>query len=65
MQGMIGKLEDMLFSLGLEDDQEKKLMDLASTASLQLEDVNQATDTLDTELGVILESLYTFLASEN
>ncbi len=64
MQDMIGELESMLFSLGLEEDQEKKLMTLASSASLKLEEVNESTHSLDADLGVILESLYNFLGSE-
>lgn len=65
MQGMLSELENMLFSLGLEEDQEKKLMQLANVASLQLDDLNESTNDLDSELGVILESLYNFLASED
>lgn len=64
MQDMLNKLENMLFGLGLDDDQEKKLMKLANNTSEQLVEITEATHALDCELGVILESLYQFLASE-
>lgn len=65
MQGMVGELESMLFSLGLEEDQEKKLMELAGQTSSKLEKLSTSTQDLDTELGVILESLYSFFEAES
>jgi len=64
LQHMVSNLEEMLFSLGLEEDQEKKLMGLADQTSNELEDLNQSTKDLDKELGVILESLYQFMEKE-
>ena len=63
MQGMIGDLEGMLFGLGLEDDQEKALVQLVDQASLKLQDNKSKTADLSTDLGVILESLYEFMVS--
>lgn len=57
MNGMLSDLENMLFSLGLDDDQEKSLMQLADKATEQLVNLNQTTNDLDSELNVILESL--------
>ena len=53
----------MLFSLGLEEDQEKKLMALADKTSLEIENLNQSSLTLDKELDVILESLLDFFST--
>ena len=58
MQSMLQDLEKMLFGLGLDEDQEKKLMDLADNASLQLQIANDSSAELDAELGTILEALY-------
>lgn len=63
MQGMVEELESMLFGLGLDEDQEKTLMHLADQTSLKLTELNRSTQDLDKELGVILESLYQFLAN--
>jgi len=57
MSGMLSDLENMLFSLGLDDDQEKALMQLADKATEQLVNLNQTTNDLDSELNVILDSL--------
>jgi len=65
IQKMVSNLEDMLFGLGLEEDQEKKLMGLADKTSLDLEVLNQSTQDLDKDLDVILESLYKFLERES
>ena len=64
IQKMVSNLEEMLFSLGLEEDQEKKLMNLADETSIELGKLNKHTKNLDKDLGVILESLYEFLAAE-
>lgn len=61
---MVNNLEEMLFSLGLEDDQEKKMMDLVCATSIELEELNQSTKDLDEDLGMILECLYEFLEKE-
>ncbi len=61
MQGMLSSLENMLFKLGLDDDQEEQLMQLANNTSLKLEDASHDTKELATELGVILEKLYEFM----
>ncbi len=61
MENMLSELESMLFSLGLDDDQEKKLMELADRTSIKLNDSNSDTVKLDSELGVILEALYSLL----
>ena len=58
MQAMVNDLESMLFGLGLDDDQEKKLMTLADSASQRLEVANESVGELDSELGTILEALY-------
>lgn len=65
MQSMISQLESMLFSLGLDEDQENELMRLADQTTTRLEELNRSTQDLDTELGVILESLYSFFESES
>lgn len=54
----------MLFSLGLEEDQEKKLMELGSNASVELAQNNKETSDLDSELGLILTALYEQLEIE-
>ena len=60
---MLEELEGMLFGLGLDDDQEKRLMELADQTSLKLEDAKKSTQDLSSSLGVILESLYNFIKS--
>lgn len=65
IEGMISSLESMLFGLGLDDDQEKKLMQLANHTSLQLQEASRATEDLDKELGVVVESLYEFMQQED
>ncbi len=64
MTGMINTLESMLFGLGLDEDQEKKLMELADQTSIQLQEASRSTKDLDAELGVIVESLYEFMQQE-
>lgn len=64
MTGMINALESMLFGLGLDDDQENKLMDLVNKTSSQLLETNDSTKDLDAELGVIVECLYEFMQQE-
>ena len=63
IQQLVTNLESMLFSLGLEEDQEKKLMALADKTSLEIENLNQSSLTLDKELDVILESLLDFFST--
>ena len=58
MQSMVNDLERMLFGLGLDEDQEIKLMALANSASQQLVVANESVGELDAELGSILEALY-------
>ncbi|WP_076410696.1 PleD family two-component system response regulator [Shewanella sp. UCD-KL12] len=65
MHGMVSELEGMLFGLGLEEDQEKKLMALADQTSLQLQNTQGQTQVVSGELGEILESLYTFFNTLN
>jgi CheY-like chemotaxis protein len=65
MQSMLNQLENMLFGLGLDEDQEKALLSLADSASLKLEESNRSTGALDDELTVIIESLYELLEQEN
>ncbi|TQV87208.1 response regulator [Aliikangiella coralliicola] len=64
MEAMLNELESMLFGLGLEEDQEKKLMVLADRTSDNLTQNNEQTSALDSELGVILEALYDLLEKE-
>ncbi len=61
MENMVIDLEEMLFGLGLEDDQERRLMGLAEQTSLKLEHAKSHTKDLSSELGVILEKLYSFV----
>jgi len=61
MQGMLSDLENMLFGLGLDEDQEHQLIQLADETSSKLESASHGTQELGTELGVILEKLYEFL----
>lgn len=65
MNKMIQDLESMLFSLGLEEDQEQQLMELADQASEKLNEDRENTKLLDIELGVILEALYQLLNQKN
>lgn len=64
MTGMVNTLESMLFGLGLDDDQERKLMELADKTSIQLQESSRSTSDLDADLGVIVESLYDFMQQE-
>lgn len=61
MESMVDELESMLFGLGLDDDQEKELMQLADRTSVKLNDSNEDTSHLDTELGKVLDALYGLL----
>lgn len=57
---MVEELESMLFSLGLDDDQEHKLMSLAHRTSDQLQSKSKALDIIDESLGKVLEALYDY-----
>lgn len=61
MQEMLTDLEAMLFGLGLEDDQERRLMQLADQTSTRLQDTKSTTKELSSDLGLILDSLYELL----
>ncbi|WP_430462181.1 response regulator [Thalassolituus sp. LLYu03] len=61
VNGMVQALEAMLFSLGLEEDQEKELMQLANETTDQLDKTTAKTHKLDTNLTRILEALYDLL----
>ena len=63
MGDMLTELESILFSLGLDEDQEKILMSLAYTATERLEGSRESTKELENELGVVLEGLYEILAN--
>jgi CheY-like chemotaxis protein len=63
MLTMITELESILFSLGLDDDQEKILMALAYRANEQLDQSRGSTKELERELGIVLEGLYEILSS--
>jgi len=56
-QQMVNNLESMLFSLGLDDDQEETLMNLASDASFKLSNNAIQSDDIKQELNVIIERL--------
>ena len=62
---MVEKLETTLFSLGLDEDQEEKLMSLVYSTSEQLEKSKVATKELQQELGTVLEGLYSILAKND
>jgi len=61
MQQMLTDLEAMLFGLGLEDDQENRLMQLADQTSSRLQASKSSTQELSSDLGLILDSLYKLL----
>lgn len=61
MQDMVGKLEDKLIFLGLEEDQETALRRLAFDASEDIQRLGAVSDDLNTALGEILEGLYRLL----
>lgn len=63
MTGMVSELEGILFGLGLDEDQETTLMNLAYRANEKVDSSQEATDQLESELGVILEGLYEILGS--
>lgn len=64
MQDMVNKLENMLFSLGLEEDQETTLMRLVDETSEKLGSMQRNTGELDDQLGIVLVSLYDLLEKE-
>ncbi len=64
VSGMVIQLEAMLFSLGLEEDQEKQLMALANQTTATLDKTAEKTKTLDSHLSHILEALYDLLAQQ-
>ncbi len=61
---MVIRLEGMLFSLGLEEDQEKQLMKLANQTTAKLDDMAEKTKDMDGNLSKILEALYDLLAQQ-
>lgn len=63
MSNMLSELESILFSLGLDEDQEKILMALAYRATESLEETRKSTEQLEQDLGVVLEGLYEILGS--
>ncbi|KZY72521.1 hypothetical protein A3742_08475 [Oleiphilus sp. HI0071] len=62
---MLTELETKLFHLGLDDDQEEELMKVAYQVHEKLEHMNSDYQSLEAELGKILESLYDLLASKD
>jgi CheY-like chemotaxis protein len=64
VSGMVIQLEAMLFSLGLEEDQEKQLMALANQTTAKLNQTAEKTKALDSHLSHILEALYDLLAQQ-
>ncbi len=56
-QQMINNLEEMLFSLGLESDQEQALVTLASDTSNKLHENSLQTKNINQELNIIIERL--------
>ncbi|ASP39550.1 response regulator [Bacterioplanes sanyensis] len=63
VMAMVEELESMLFSLGLDEDQEKKLMHLAHRTSERLQSRSHSLDVIDESLGKVLESLYRYQSS--
>lgn len=63
MGGMVDEIESILFSLGLDDDQESTLMNLVYHANERLAETQAETQKLEGELSVILEGLYSILES--
>lgn len=63
MSNMLVELESKLFSLGLDEDQEATLMELAYRATEQLDNSRESTKELEKELGIVLEGLYEILAN--
>ena len=58
MQDMIAKLEDKLFSLGLDDDQERSLMMLADQAGQELEALGGFQESIHDSLKDIMSGLH-------
>lgn len=65
MLDMIVELAAKLFNLGLDEDQEQQLMNLAYETSERLEKMKGNTKKLEGELSVILEGLYDVLAKDS
>lgn len=61
MSTMLQNLETMLFGLGLDEDQEQSLMNLADHTSNELHKNSSNAKRLDGELGQVLEALYNLL----
>lgn len=54
---LVNNLEEILFSLGLEDDQEETLMTLVSDTSNKLDENATQSNDINQELGIIIERL--------
>ncbi len=65
MMAMITELESTLFSLGLDEDQEDKLMKLVYSTTDKLDGSKDLADELQRELGTVLEGLYEILAQND
>ncbi len=61
MMEMVTELEQKLFGLGLEEDQEEELMKLVYQTSDKLEGSKEASTLLQDQMGCILEGLYEIL----
>lgn len=61
MQRMIGKLEEKLIFLGLEDDQELALRQLAADTSDEIVQLGTFSEELNNTLTDVLEGLYELL----
>ncbi|MDX1453243.1 MAG: hypothetical protein R3183_11850, partial [Oleiphilaceae bacterium] len=64
MLQMIREMEEKLFALGLDEDQEEALVQLAYDTTERLETLKGDTHKLEKELGAILEGLYELLAKD-
>lgn len=65
MSTMLQDLETMLFSLGLDEDQEQALINLADQTSNELHKNSNHAKRLDGELGQVLEALYNLLSKDS
>ncbi|MCJ8315079.1 MAG: response regulator [Saccharospirillaceae bacterium] len=61
MLNMTAKLETELFRLGLEEDQEQALMELAYSTQTSIEETRGSSKDLEASLGQILKMLYELL----
>lgn len=61
MQDLISRLEEKMLFLGLEEDQEIALRQLASDASADIQRLGAVSEDLNAALGEILEGLYKLL----